>query len=142
MIKSYPKDKDKPKPENLIPVASYRVNYLSKVKKKNKFNAKKQTYNGVKFDSTFEAKVAENLDWLLKSGELVEVKRQVKIPLMVNQKLICNFYCDFRTVDKHGQVNYVEAKGMVLPVYAIKQKLFLALLPEIDNGATFELVKA
>lgn len=137
-----PKEKWKVKKENLIPVKEYMTSFLSKAGKKNKYGAKKQNYNGVKYDSTFEAKVAENLDWMLKSGELVEVKRQVKIPLMVNQILICNFYCDFRTVDKYGQVNYVEAKGMVLPVYALKQKLFLALLPEIENGATFELVKA
>lgn len=136
-----PKDKDKPKQDNLIPVAEYRVNYLKGTGKKNKYGAKKQSYNGVKYDSTLEAKVAEDLDWQLKVGDLVEVKRQVKIPLMVNKVLICNYYCDFRTVDKHGQVKYVEAKGMELPVWLIKKKLFLAMLPEIDNGAVFEIIK-
>lgn len=136
-----PKDKWKPKPDNVMPVGEYRVNYLKKAGKKNKYNARKQVYNGVKYDSTLEAKVAEDLDWRLRSGELVEVKRQVKIPLRVAGVLICTYYCDFRTVDRHRQVTYVEAKGLEMPLWQVKKKLFLALLPEIDPGATFEIVK-
>jgi hypothetical protein len=141
MFNPQPKDKDKVKPEGLIPVAEYRVNYLKGSGKKNKYKAKKQAYNGVKYDSTLEAKVAEDLDWQLKAGELIEVKRQVKIPLMVNRIVICNYYCDFRVVDKHGQVIYIEAKGLELPLWILKKKLFLALLPEIENGATFQMIK-
>lgn len=141
MFNPQPKDKDKPKPDNLIPVAQYRVNYLSKTKKKNKFNAKAQVYGDVRYDSTLEAKVAENLDWLLKAGELVEVKRQVKMPLHVNGVFITNYYVDFRTVDRHGQVNYIEAKGFETKDFLIKKRIFIALLPELDNGATYEIVK-
>ena len=141
MFNPQPKEKDKPKQENLMPVQEYRVMSLKGSRKKNKYNAKKQTYNGQKYDSTLEAKVAEEFDWLLKSGELKEVKRQVKVPLMVNQILICNYYMDFVTTDKHGQVKYVEVKGMELPVWQLKKKLFLALLPEIDNGAVYEVIK-
>lgn len=141
MFNPQPKDKDKPKNNNLIPVTQYRENYLKGSGKKNKYSAKKQNYNGVKYDSTLEAKVAEDLDWQLKSGDLVEVKRQVKVPLMVNKVLICTYYCDFRVVDKYGQVKYVEAKGIELPVWKIKKRLFLALLQEIDPGAVLEVVK-
>lgn len=137
-----PKEKWKAKDENLIPVASYRVNFLSKVKKKNKFNAKAQVYGDVRYDSTLEAKVAENLDWQLKAGDLVEIKRQVKVPLHVNGVFITNYYVDFRTVDKHGHVNYVEAKGIETKDFLIKKRIFIALLPEIDNGATYEIIKA
>jgi len=141
MFNPQPKDKDKPQPSGVIPVSEYRVNFLKCSGKKNKYQAKKQTYNGNKYDSTLEAKVAEDLDWQLKSGDLKEVKRQVKIPLMVNKVLICNYYCDFRVVDKHGAVRYVEAKGMELPIWVMKKKLFLALLPYIEPGATFEMIK-
>src|SRR5688572_27206452 len=141
MFNPQPKEKDRPKPVDTIPVNEYRINRLKHVRKKNKYGAKKQTYNGNKYDSTFEAKVAEELDWLLKSGELTEVKRQVKIPLMVNGRLIENYYCDFRTVDKHGEVKYVEAKGIETQHWKMKKKLFLALLPEIDPGAIFEMIK-
>lgn len=137
-----PRPKDKWKPEsNVIPVTEYRQKCLSKSGKKNKYNAKKQTYNGRKYDSTLEAKVAEELDWQLKKGELVEVKEQVKIPLIVKGVLICTYICDFKTVDKHGGIKYIEAKGMELPVWRIKKKLFLALLQEIDPGAEFKIIK-
>lgn len=136
-----PKEKDKPKQENLIPVVEYRNNFLKGSGKKNKYSAKKQTYNGQKYDSTLEAKVAEDLDWQLKSGDLIDVKRQVKIPLMVNKVVICTYVCDFRVVDKHGQVKYIEAKGLELPAWKLKKKLFLALLPEIENGAIFEMIR-
>lgn len=136
-----PKEKWLEKPENLIPVASYRVNYLSKAKKKGKLTSKKQTYGGNKYDSTFEAKVAEDLDWQLKVGDLVEVQRQVKIPLIVNGILVCNYYVDFKTKDKHGQINYVEAKGFSTQLFILKKKLFLALLPIVDPGASYELIQ-
>lgn len=141
MFNPQPKDKDKPKPDNQMSVQQYRTSFLKDTKKKNKFNAKKQTYNGNKYDSTLEAKVAEDLDWQLKSGDLIEVKRQVKIPLMVNKVLICNYYMDFRVIDKHGEIKYIEVKGMELPLWQMKKKLFIALLPEIDNGAIFEIIK-
>jgi hypothetical protein len=141
MFNPQPKDKWKDKPDNLIPVSEYRVNFLKSSGKKNKYKAKKQVYNGVKYDSTLEAKVAEDLDWQLKAGELIDIKRQVKIPLMVRGVLICNYYCDFKVIDKHGQTIYVEAKGMELPLWQLKKKLFLALLPEIDNGAVFQMIK-
>lgn len=137
-----PKECWKAKPENLITVKEYRVNFLKKAGKKNKYNASKIDYNGIRFDSKLEARVYEDLEFQRIAGELIEVKRQVKIPLMVNGLLICNYYCDFRTVDKHGQVTYVEAKGMELAVWQIKKKLFLALLPSIDPGAEFQMIKA
>jgi hypothetical protein len=136
-----PKDKWKEKPENLIPVQQYRTNYLSQTKKKGKLTSKKQTYNGNKYDSTFEAKVAEELDWQLKAGDLVAVQRQVKMPLIVNGVLVCTYYVDFKTVDKHGQVNYVEAKGFSTQLWILKKKLFCALLPILDPGATYQVIK-
>ena len=136
-----PKEKDKAKPE-VIPVTTYRNTFLSKAGKKNKYKAVKIDYKGIRFDSKLEARVYEDLEFQLNAGVLKEIKRQVKIPLMVNGVLICNYYCDFRTVDKYGQVVYREAKGMELPLWQVKKKLFLALLQEIDPGAEFELIKA
>lgn len=137
-----PQPKDKWKvADNVIPVAQYRDTYFSQSKKKGKIQSTKQNYNGNKYDSKFEAKVAEDLDWQLKSGELVEVKRQVKIPLVVNGVLVCNYILDFRTVDKYGQVNYIEVKGFATQLWILKKKLFIALLPLIDNGATYEVLK-
>lgn len=134
-----PKEKWIAKPE-LIPVQQYRTSFLSKAKKKNKFNAKKAVYNGTRYDSGLEAHVAEQLDFLLKAGELVEVKRQVKIPLMVNDVLICNYIIDFVVVDKYGQKKYIEAKGFRTALWEMKWKLCMALGNQIDPGAEWEVV--
>jgi hypothetical protein len=142
MFNPRPKDKDKPQPENVLSAQEYRTTFLSKAKKKNKFGAKRQTYNGNKYDSTFEAKVAEELDWRLKVGELIEVKRQVKCSLNVHRVFICNYYVDFKTIDKYGQVNYIEAKGFETAEWKLKKRLFMALLPIMDPGATYEVIKA
>lgn len=136
-----PKDKDKIIDNSSMPVSEYRINYLSGWKKKNKYGAKKQSYNGNKYDSTFEAKVAEELDWRLKAGELIEVRRQVKCTLNVRTVFITNYYVDFRTVDKHGQVNYIEVKGFETAEWKLKKRLFIALLPVMDPGATYEIIK-
>lgn len=136
-----PKDKDKIVENSNMPVSEYRINYLSGWKKKNKYGAKKQSYNGNKYDSTFEAKVAEELDWRLKAGELIEVRRQVKCTLNVRTVFITNYYVDFRTVDKHGQVNYIEVKGFETAEWKLKKRLFIALLPVMDPGATYEIIK-
>lgn len=137
-----PKEKWKAQKEsNVIPVATFRVNYLSGTKKKNKYNAKKQSFNGVKYDSTLEAKVAEDLEWQLKAGELVEVKRQVKIPIYVNGVLVCSYYIDFVTTDKHGSKKYIEVKGLETELWKLKWKLCQALSNQIDPGAEWVIIK-
>lgn len=137
-----PKDKWKePEQIGVIPVGTFRINYLSKSRKKNKFGAKKQTFNGAKYDSTLEAKVAEDLEWQVKSGDLVEVKRQVKIPLYVNGIVITSYYIDFVTIDKHGSKKYIEVKGFETEVWKIKWKLCQALRDQIDPGAEWVIIK-
>lgn len=130
-----------PKPDSLIPVSEYRANYLSKPGKKNKYGASKIDFNGHRYSSKLEASVAQDLEFQRVSGLLIDVQRQVKIPLVVSGVLICVYYCDFRTVDKNGQVTYIEAKGFETPAWKIKKKLFLALLDEIAPGANFQIIK-
>jgi hypothetical protein len=140
MIKRCPKEKDKI-PDSTIPVTEYRTNYLSGWRKKPKYNNTKATYNGNKYDSKLECKVAQELDFRIDAGELVEVKRQVRVPLYVNNVLICNYYLDFMTTDKHGEVTYIEVKGFETKDWILKKKLFLALLPGIHPGAKYEIIK-
>jgi hypothetical protein len=97
----------------------------------NKYKAKKQEYNGEKYDSKGEAAYAQELDWRIKAGELLSYERQVKIPLKVNGVLICNYYADFVVTDKHGAIQIHEYKGMVLPLFQLKWKLLQALKDEL-----------
>jgi hypothetical protein len=111
-------------------------------KKANKYNAKSQTYNGMKFDSKGEAGYCEELDWRIKAGEILSYERQVKIPLTVNGVLICNYYADFVVTGKHGEKEIHEYKGLVLPLFQIKWKLLQALQKELfPEGVELIIIK-
>jgi len=97
----------------------------------NKYKAKKQTYNGEKFDSAGEANYCRELDFRIKAGEIQSYERQVKIPLKVNGVLICNYYADFLVTDKHGAKEIHEYKGLKLPLFNLKWKLLQALKDEL-----------
>lgn len=117
--------------------------------KKNKFGAKKQTYEGVRYDSGREAQKASELDLLLKAGEIKSWKRQVKIEinfkknkkdewiltgetaLSLKEKGIefrhfRNYFMDFVIEHFDGSIEYLEIKGYPTEVW--KQKFFLTEL--------------
>jgi hypothetical protein len=109
---------------------------------KNKYNAKSQEYNGEKYDSKGEAGYAQELDWRIKAGEIKSYERQVKIPLIVNGVLICNYYADFIVITKHDAVEIHEYKGMVLPLFQLKWKLLQALKDQLyPDGVELIMIK-
>lgn len=91
-------------------------------KSPNKFNAKRTTYNGQKFDSKGEAGYCEYLDWRIKAGEIVSYERQYKIPLKVNGVLIFTYFADFLVTGKHGEKEIHEYKGLRLPLSDAKME--------------------
>lgn len=144
MFKPDPKIKKEAKEEwtgKSMSASSYRQMGVKGFRKKKKYHNVTTEYNGIKYDSKLEAKIAQDLDWQLKSGDIKEWKRQVKIPLIVNGVHITNYYIDFIYVDKHGQKVYLEAKGMELTTWIIKWRLLTALIHEIDPGAEMQIVK-
>ena len=120
---------------------THRINYWKQTKSRNKYNAKKSNYNGVWYHSNFEAKYAEELDWRLKAKEITSWERQVKIPLDVYGKHICNYYIDFKVYYPDGTVEYVEVKGFETQLWAMKWKLFEAIFNEIEPEAKLLIVK-
>ena len=121
---------------------TYNEQKLKSFRSSSKLRNTSTEYNGLRYDSKLEAKVAQELDWKLKAGEIKEWRRQVKIPLKVNEVHITNYYIDFIYVDKDGQVVYLEVKGLEMPLWKVKWKLLIALINEIDQGAKLEVVKA
>lgn len=95
--------------------------------------AKKQTYNGSKYDSGFEAGYARELDLRLKAGEILGWDRQVKIELNVNGYHICNYYVDFKIYHKDKTIEYVETKGYATDIWRLKWKLFEAIYGNLDD---------
>ena len=122
--------------------SSWNQTRLKGWRSKSKYRNVTTEYNGLKYDSKLEAKVAQDLDWKMKIGEIKEWRRQVKIPLAVNGVHITNYYIDFIYTDKHGQRVYLEAKGMETDVFKMKWRLLTALINEIDEGAEMIMVKA
>jgi len=94
---------------------------------RNKYNSKKTMYNGRSYDSALEASYAKELDWRKKAKEIKEIVPQFKLELYVSDKLICNYYVDFKVVLCDGVIEYHEVKGFETDVWRIKWKLAHAL---------------
>ena len=91
-----------------------------------------------KNDSKFEAGVAQSLELRKKAGDILDYQEQVKIPLIVNGFLVCNYYIDFVIQHVGGETEYLEAKGFSTPVWKLKWKLFEALYDKPGNILTVE----
>lgn len=109
--------------------------------RRNKYNAKPKTYNGITYHSTLEAKYAQDLDWRLKAKDIKSWKRQVKISLDVNGKHICNYYIDFVITHNDDSIQYIEVKGFETQVWKLKWKLFQALMNQREPEAILTIVK-
>lgn len=102
----------------------------------NKYGAKKTEYNGLKYDSKFEARIAQELDSRKEAGEFVEIERQYRIPLYVylpggEKAKLFTYVCDFRCLKPDGSYLLVEAKGVVTETYRTKRKILdLVWLPD------------
>lgn len=95
--------------------------------KRSKYNAQKTTYNGVVFDSKAEAKRAQEIDWIIASGEVLRVEYQPRFDIVVNEKKIGFYKADFKVYYSDGRVEIEDVKGMKTPIYKIKKKLVEAL---------------
>lgn len=87
-----------------------------------------------KNDSKFEASIAQDLELLKKAGEIIDFEEQVKIPLIVNNYIICNYYIDFVIHHNDGTTEYREAKGWASEIWKHKWKLFEALYSDIPGN--------
>jgi hypothetical protein len=99
--------------------------YLGMIK--NKYNAKKTEFDGVMYDSKKEACRASELNAMLLDGKIMKIERQVPIACTINNIKVCKLICDFVYTLADGTVIHEDVKGMVLPVFKLKQKLVKAI---------------
>ena len=92
---------------------------------KNKYNAKKVEYQGMKFDSTFELKCWQYLEQLASEGKIKDLNRQIKFELLPANSVYraLTYVADF-TFYVNDRYIVADAKGLVLPEFKIKQKIF------------------
>lgn len=102
----------------------------------NKYGAKKTEYNGRRYDSKLEARVAQELDLRMKAGEFTEIIPQFRIKLYVylpdnKPAYLFTYICDFRCEKPDGSFLLVEAKGKETELFRVKKRILdLVWLPD------------
>lgn len=92
---------------------------------KHKYKAIPTTIDGKRYDSKLEAKYAQKLEILKKSGEIIFFLRQVPFDLPGNVK----YRVDFVEFWDNGEVIFTDCKGMDTPVSTLKIKQVEDLYP-------------
>jgi hypothetical protein len=108
---------------------------------KSKYNAKKVTIDGIKFDSKSEGEYYLFLKQMESLGKLAIIELQPKVYLTKTRIL---YKLDFKIIE-NGEEIYIDVKGMVTPVFNIKKRLWrdygagkLRLVKKVRGG--FELL--
>src|SRR3990167_10841801 len=91
------------------------------------YHTKKQGKN----DSKFEAGYAQELAIRKKAKDIKDYQEQVNIPLIVNGYLVCTYRIDFKIFHNDGTIEFLETKGLAMPVWKLKWKLFEALFGDL-----------
>ncbi len=96
-----------------------------KPKKKPKYGNSWVEVDGIKFQSKREAARWGVLKLMEQAGEIQNLRRQVRFPIVINGQKICVYVADFQY--EHGSETIVEdAKGCRTDVYKLKNKLLKA----------------
>ena len=107
--------------------------------KAHKYSAKAKTVFGVTFPSSWEAKCFETLVLMLNAGELKQIATQVEYELQPafrhpeTGRLVraIRYVADFFVLAHDGYACVIESKGLELPAWRLKEKLFRAKWPNL-----------
>lgn len=110
-------------------------------KKRTKYNATREEIGGTTYDSKLEGRYAQDLMMKKLCGDIKDFKSHVNMPLVVEGKKICDYEVDFVVQHNDGSTEYVEVKGMFLPVGKFKWRLFEALYGN-DKNVSLTLVRS
>ena len=102
---------------------------------KNKFNAKKCEYKGIKFDSLKERDYYIQLELQKKATDhkdrVVDIELQPIFDVIVNNKKICKYKADFVVIYADLRIEYIDVKGLkkgsAYQLFKLKKKLVEAL---------------
>lgn len=95
---------------------------------RSKCRNKKTRVGSIVFDSKLEAARYVDLKKLEDGGVISRLQCQVPFALEVNGFLLCKYVADFVYLDCDGKRIVEDAKGRVLPMYALKKKMMRAIL--------------
>lgn len=103
-------------------------------RKRSKFGNRKATFQGLTFDSILERDRWIVLCSRADRGIISNLTRQITYNLTAHGKPICSYRADFDYI-KDGQAVTEDAKGMILPEFRIKAKLF-----EAQTGRKIQII--
>lgn len=112
----------------------------------NKYGAKKTVFNDRKYDSKFEAGVAEELYLRQVSGDITAVEPQYRVEVWCHRAdgskaFKVSHKVDFRIEHNDGSFELIEAKGVETPDYKWRRKFLEEIwLPE-HKDHTYTVVK-
>ena len=100
---------------------------------RNKFNAKKQIYKGMKFDSKKELTRYLVLEQMEKNNYISELELHPMIPLIVNGIKIGKYTADFKYKNNNGEVIIEDVKSKITKTrdYILRKKILATYKPPI-----------
>ena len=100
---------------------------------KNKYNAKKQIYKGIKFDSKKELARYLILEQMQNKNYISNLEIHPVFPLLVNGKKIGRYTADFRYNNNKGEVviKDVKSKATITRDYRLRKKILETYNPPI-----------
>jgi len=104
----------------------------TKEKRKSKFNAIGERYDGHYFQSKAELLRYQQLTAMMAQGMIIDLELQPNYAVVINNQKICSYRADFRykVIDELGRTLRIcieDVKGWKTDVYIIKKKLVEAL---------------
>lgn len=93
--------------------------------KRSKYGNTKVEFQGLKFDSKGELQRYLFLLDCQERGLISDLQRQVRIPLIADDQLVCHYIADFE-YRRGGEVITEDYKGVLTDSFRIKAKLFKA----------------
>ena len=100
---------------------------------RSKYGAIRTTIDGITFASKAEARRYAELQILLKSGEITDLKLQPKYPLVFTPRKgadpvnVGSYIADFWYRKRNKEAVVEDVKGMLTPVYRLKKKMVEAI---------------
>ena len=99
--------------------------------KGNKYGNKKTEFGGRVYDSRLEARLAAEIELLIKGRAVKRVEPQKSFELRGMRGIVCRHVVDFLVHFPDGHVEAWDAKGKGTAEWKIKKKLFEDNYPEI-----------
>jgi hypothetical protein len=99
--------------------------------KPSKYRNRKVTVGELSFDSVKEANRFAQLQLMERAGNVANLRRQVRYPLIVNGAKVCTYVADHVYDEKIGPDEWApiveDVKGYRTDIYRLKAKLFEAI---------------